>query len=322
MHSSALTLAPAIRWRIWLASLLLGLCAWLPSAWAQQLVPVPALTARVMDQTGTLSPTDKAALEAKLAAYEQARGSQLVVLMVATTQPEDIASFGYRVASTWKIGRRDVGDGILIIVAKDDRRMRIEVAKALEGAVPDIAAGRIIDDAMKPRFRVNDFAGGISAAVDQITARLDGEALPLPGSTPAPSPVDEGMDWMSAIVIVAMISLIGGGILKSLMGRPLGSMATGALAGGTMFLLSGVLLAAGLAGLAGLFIALVTGMGGGGGMLPPGGGGRGRGGPIILPGPPTDWGRGGSWGGGGGFGGGFGSGGGGDFGGGGASGDW
>ena len=321
MPSSASSLFTSARWRLWLAGLVLGWCALLPAAWAQQLVPVPTLTARVMDQTGTLSPADKAALETKLATYEQQRGSQLVVLMVATTQPEDIASFAYRVASTWKIGRRNVGDGILIVIAKDDRRMRIEVAKALEGAVPDIAAGRIIDEAMKPRFRSNDFAGGISAAIDQITARLAGEALPALGSN-TPQPAQEGVDWMSAIVIVAMISLIGGGILKSLMGRPMGSVATGALAGGSMFLLSGVLLAAGLAGLAGLFIALITGMGGGGGMLPPGGGGRGRGGPIILPGPPADWGRGGNWGGGGGFGGGFGSGGGGDFGGGGASGDW
>ena len=322
MLSNALSLPHTVRWRLWLAGLLLGLCALLPAAWAQQLVPVPALTARVMDQTGTLSAADKAAIEAKLAAYEQKQGSQLVVLMVPTTQPEDIASFGYRVASTWKIGRREVGDGILIIVAKDDRRMRIEVAKALEGAVPDIAAGRIIDDAMKPRFRANDFAGGISAAIDQITARINGEALPAPGSAPSQSQGQDGFDWMSAIMITLMISLIGGSILKSIMGRPLGSIATGAVAGGFMFVLSGVLLAAGLAGLAGLFIALVTGMGGGGGMLPPGGGGRGRGGPIILPGPPSDWGRGGGWGGGGGFGGGFGSGGGGDFGGGGASGDW
>ena len=113
----------------------------------------PRSTARVIDQTGTLDAAQREALEAKLAAFEQKKGSQIVVLMVPTTQPEDIASYANRVATHWKIGRKDVGDGMLVIVAKNDRKMRIEVAKALEGAVPDLAAARIIDDAMKPRFR-------------------------------------------------------------------------------------------------------------------------------------------------------------------------
>src|SRR5688572_9930380 len=114
-------------------------------------LPVPKLTGAVIDQTGTLTASDTAALEAQLQSLERTRGTQVVVLMVATTAPEDIASFAYRVGNAWKIGCRDVGDGVLVIVAKNDRKMRIEVAKALEGAIPDIAAARIIDEAMKPR---------------------------------------------------------------------------------------------------------------------------------------------------------------------------
>ena len=141
---------PAVRQ--WLLMLLLALVVLLPSAWAQQLQPIPALTARVTDTSGTLSAADKASLEARLAAFEQDKGSQIVILMVPTTQPEDIAAYALRVARDWKVGRRDVGDGLLILVAKDDRRMRIEVSRALEGAVPDIAAAAIIDQAMKQRI--------------------------------------------------------------------------------------------------------------------------------------------------------------------------
>ncbi len=129
------------------------------SAVAQPLRAIPALSARVIDETNTLSGEQRQALETKLAAIEQQQGSQVVVLMVPTTSPEDIAAFANRVGNAWKIGRKDVGDGVLVLVAKDDRRMRIEVAKALEGAIPDIAAARIIDTAMKPRFRDGDFAG-------------------------------------------------------------------------------------------------------------------------------------------------------------------
>jgi uncharacterized protein len=119
---------------------------------AQDVLPVPALTARVVDQTGTLDPIQRKGLEDKLAAFEQKKGTQIVVLLVATTQPEDIASYANRVANDWKIGRKEVGDGIVVIVAKDDRKVRIEVAKTLEGAVPDLAAKQIIDDAITPRF--------------------------------------------------------------------------------------------------------------------------------------------------------------------------
>ena len=151
-----------------LAALLLWLGAAL--AFAQDLLPVPALSARVIDQTATLSDAQRAALEARLAAFEAESGPQIVVLIVPTTAPEDIAAYAWRVADTWKIGRRDVGDGLLLIVAKNDRAVRIEVARALEGAVPDLAARQIIDRAIVPAFRAGDFAGGIAAALLGVMA--------------------------------------------------------------------------------------------------------------------------------------------------------
>lgn len=147
------------------------------AALAQPLQPVPALTARVIDQTGTLSAAQAEAIEARLRSLEEKSGSQVVVLMVPSTAPEDIAPYAHRVASDWKIGRKDVGDGLLIVIAKDDRRMRMEVARALEGAIPDLVAARIIDQQMAPFFRQNDYAGGILAAIDQVGARIAGEYL-------------------------------------------------------------------------------------------------------------------------------------------------
>src|SRR5262249_42607265 len=150
-----------------------------PGVRAQDVLPVPALDARVIDQTGTLG-AGREALEAKLEDVEHSTGSQIVILMVPTTQPEDIASYAYRVADAWKIGRHDVGDGYLGAGANKGRHVRVEVAKALEGAVPDLAAYQIIDRAMKPAFKAGDYAGGLSAGVDQLAARIRGENLPLP----------------------------------------------------------------------------------------------------------------------------------------------
>lgn len=333
IHTLAISLhgAGVRRATRWLLAAMLAL--WLALGWAQSLQPVPALSARVIDQTSTLSTEELAAISGKLEAYEKKQGSQIVVLMVPTTQPEDISAYAYRVASTWKIGRRTVGDGLLLVIAKDDRRMRLEVSRALEGAVPDIAAAAIIDQIMAPQFRNGHYAAGILTAIDHISARIDGEALPLPGSERPQAAAAGQVDWVTAGVLVVMGSLIGSSVLRALLGRPLGALATGAAAGGLMFLLTGVLLAAGLAALVGLLVGLLGGMsgggggggrggGGGGGMMPPPGGGSRHGGPIILPpGSHSGWGRGDGFGGGG-FGGGFGSGGGGSFGGGGASGGW
>ena len=132
---------------------------------AQAVLPVPALSGRVIDQTATLTGPQSAALDAKLAAFEAQSGPQIVLLLVPGTAPEDIAAYAQRVADAWKIGRRDVGDGVLLVVSKGDRRVRIEVAKGLEGAIPDLAARQIIDNAIRPAFRADDYAGGLNACL-------------------------------------------------------------------------------------------------------------------------------------------------------------
>ncbi|MBS0291709.1 MAG: TPM domain-containing protein [Proteobacteria bacterium] len=275
---------------------------------AQALRAVPALTARVIDQTATLSEAQRQKLEARLAAIEQQQGSQVVVLMVPSTAPEDIAAFANRVGNAWKIGRREVGDGVLIIVAKDDRRMRIEVAKTLEGAIPDIAAAHIIDDAMQPRFRAGDFAGGLDAAVQQIAARIAGEGLPAPSAHQPERAAGQpgGFDWTNLAIFLFFGVTVAGPLVRRLFGQRLGGIVMGGGVGLLAFVVTSSLLLAALAAFAALVytwafavrsIPIVWHGGGWGG-----GWGGGRGGP--------------------GGGGGFGSGGGGDFGGGGASGGW
>ena len=300
-----------------LAAVLLAAAAWAglaATAWAQGLLPVPTLTARVIDQTQTLGESERADLEAKLAAFEQRKGSQIVVLMVATTQPEDIASFANRVGNAWRIGRKEVGDGILVIVAKNDRKMRIEVAKTLEGAVPDLAAIRIIDEEMKPRFRNNDFAGGLNAAVARLIGLVDGEALPAPSGDSSESSSD-GIDWENLAIFLFVGVFIAAPIVRSIVGKKLGSVVMGGGIGVVAFLITTSVVNAVLAGFAALVVSLFSAAatsgagrrgGGGGGFGGWGGGGGG-------------WSSGGSSSSGGG---GFSSGGGGDFGGGGASGDW
>ncbi|MBC5784134.1 YgcG family protein [Ramlibacter sp. USB13] len=281
---------------------------------AQDVLPVPELTARVIDQTGTLDAIQRKGLEEKLANFEQQKGTQIVVLLVPTTQPEDIASYANRVANAWKIGRKDVGDGIVVIVAKNDRKVRIEVAKTLEGAVPDLAAKQIIDDAITPRFRQNDFAGGLQAGVDQLIARIGGEALPAPQQRTAPRNAGNGgFDWFDLAIFLFFAVPIAGTVLRGMFGRKLGSLVTGGGVGFLAMLFTSSLVVAVIAGVVGLLFSLVSGSPFGGRR------GRGWGGPVIFPGG-FGGGGGGGWGGGGG--GGFGSGGGGDFGGGGASGDW
>jgi len=275
---------------------------------AQDVQAVPALGARVIDTTGTLAAAERDALEQRLAAFEAQAGPQIVLLMVATTAPEDIAAYAQRVADTWKIGRRDVGDGVLVVVARDDRRVRIEVAKALEGAIPDLVASRIIEQAVKPAFGHNDYAGGIQAGVDQILAHIRGEPLPLPGERAATAGGYEPMDLLiAALFVVPILS----GVLRGIFGNKLGSLLTGAGAGGLAWVITSVLWIAIGIGLLGLLAALFMQ------MLPaapvrsrrPDGWGAGHGGGHS---------GGGGWGGGGGFS----TGGGGDFGGGGASGSW
>jgi uncharacterized protein len=295
---------------VWLA---LCLAALTLSALAQDVLPVPALTARVIDQTGTLGDNQRAQLEQKLADFEQSAGTQIVVLLVPTTVPEDIAGYAQRVADSWKIGRKDVGDGVLVVVAKNDRRLRIEVAKTLEGAIPDLAARQIIDRAISPAFKAGDYASGLNAGVDQLIARIKGENLPEPQAR-FDRTADGGAPWQELLMFFFVGVPVVGGILSSIMGRKLGSLVTAGGAGAFGWVASASLLVGGIAAVIALVMVGVLGIGAARRRL---GGGRGSrcgvGGPII-------WGGGG--GGFGGGGGGFGSGGGGDFGGGGASGGW
>ena len=294
---------------------------------AQDLQPVPALTARVIDQTATLDIQQRQALEARLAALEKEKGSQVVVLMVPTTQPEDIAAYANRVANAWKIGRKAVGDGVLVIVAKDDRRMRIEVAKTLEGAIPDIMAARIIDNAMKPRFRQNDFAGGLDAAVGQIGALVRGEALPPvqqhpSGTFDTGAGGDGGFDWGTLGIFLFFGVIVLGRVLRGVFGNKLGALATGAATGGIAFFITATMWVALAAGIVALVFTLISSAFVGIPTLGRGHGGRSGGWGGGFPGGYGGGSWGGGHGGGGGGGGGFSSGGGGDFGGGGASGDW
>lgn len=297
-------------------------------AHAQDLLPVPALTARVIDQTGTLSAAQREALEAKLAAFEAQAGPQLVVLVVATSKPEDIAAFTQRVGEAWKIGRRDVGDGLLVVVAKDDRRLWIAPAKALEGAVPDLAARQIVRDVITPAFKRDDYAGGLDKGVDALMARIRGEGLPEPARR-APGTADgDGFQAEDLLAFLFVAVPVAGGLLSALVGRKLGGLLTGGAAGGAVWWVTqSVLLGLG-AGLVAMFVVGVLGLGAalrGLGGRRAGGGRSGRNGSVIFG--DGGWSHGGGWsggtggGGGGGFGG-FSSGGGGDFGGGGAGGSW
>jgi uncharacterized protein len=273
------------------------------SAAAQQ--AVPALTGHVVDTTGTLTPEVVARLEAKLAAFEDRKGSQIAVLLVSTTAPEAIEEFSLRVAEQWRIGRGGVDDGVVLVVARDDRRMRFEVGYGLEGAVPDALARRIIAETIAPRFYEEDFAGGLEAGLDALIGLIDGEPLPVPISR------EPEVEPFAALPIVLVLALLVAPLFRRMFGSLFGSVALGAGAGFVVWLVSSVLFASLVAGFM-VFVFALTGIGGSGGRWASRGGGMGR-----MPG--GFGGRGGGFGGrgGGGFGGG-----GGRFGGGGASGGW
>ena len=291
-------------------SLLVSLCFLLVSCLASAqagLQPIPALSARVIDTTDTLDAAQRQSLENKLAAFEKAKGSQIVVLLVPTTLPEDIVAYTQRVGDSWKLGRKDIGDGLLLVVAKNDRTVRIATAKTLEGAIPDLAARQVIDRAITPRFRDDDFSGGLSAGIDQITALISGEMLPTPAAADSGPTRKPGFQWLDLAVMLFVAVPFAARVLASVMGRKLGSLMTGAAIGVLAWFLTASLVLGVLAGMAGMVFALASVLASGGRRAGwgPGmggfGGGRGSGG----------------------FGGGgFGSGGGGNFGGGGASGKW
>ncbi len=279
---------------------------------AQDLLPVPALTGQLIDQTSTLTAADKAALNTQLSSMAQQRGSQVVVLIVATTGIEPIADYANRVANTWKIGRKGVGDGVLLVAAIQDRKVRLEIARSLEGAIPDVTAKRIIREAIAPAFQQGRYAQGLDAALHRIDERLAAENLPSPSVQNGTVDSNAGSGFsLEDLLPIVMVGVFAGVFLRRIMG----GFGSGLAAVGTGFMAWNAGLALLLAGGAGLAVLLLSaifgGLGGGRGNY------RGYGGGIPFP-------TGGMGGGGGGFGsgGGFSSGGGGDFGGGGASGDW
>ena len=273
--------------------LLAFIVGWSLLAGAQ--VPVPPLTGRVTDQTATLTAERKAALEQTLQAFEARKGSQLAVLIVPTTAPETIEQYALRVAEQWKLGRKKVDDGALLVVAKNDRTLRLEVGYGLEGALNDATSKRIISEIITPRFKQGDFYGGITAGVDQIIRVIDGEPLPEPSGKPAGGIAD----IQQYVPVIFILALVVGGVLRSMLGRFPGAIATGGAVAIVAWLFAGAVSIAVVAGVIALLFTLLSGGMGGHGV-------RGH--------------RGG-FGGGGLGGGGFGGGGGG-FGGGGASGRW
>ena len=265
---------------------------------------MPPLKARVTDLTGTLDAGQRAALEQKLAAFESSKGSQIAVLLVPTTQPEEIEQYSIRVAEAWKLGRKGIDDGVLFLVAKNDRKMRIEVGRGLEGAIPDVIAKRIGSDIVAPYFRQGDFYGGITAGVDRVIKTAEGEPLPAPqrGAQQKPGTAFENIE--SFLVFGFVLVFVVGGILRAVLGRFAGSGVVGAVAGTIAWMIGGALIAGILVGVVAFILSLFGGVAHGGARS-------------------GGWSSGGWSSGGGGFGGGGGfSGGGGGFGGGGASSSW
>jgi uncharacterized protein len=295
------------RWRgvVGLALALLALLTLLSPGVASAQIAVPPLTGHVTDQTATLTPEQQSALEQTLSAFEARKGSQVAVLMVATTAPEAIEPYALRVAEQWKLGRKKVDDGVVVLVAKDDRAVRIEMGYGLEGALSDITSKRIISETMLPRFKQGDFYGGLQAGTEQIMRVVDGEALPAPAAPQRnAAQADDGLRQFAPMLLVVALGV--GGVLRRVLGNVGGSVVTSLVVSGLAWLVIGTLFYALLAGIASLFVTLI-----GAGTVLRGAGGFGGGG------------RGGFGGGGlGGLGGGGFRGGGGGFGGGGASGRW
>ncbi len=305
VRHAALLAALALAWLLGLAS----------AAAADDLQPIPKLTQRVTDLTGTLTAEQQNALEQKLAAFEAAKGSQLAVLIVPTTKPEEIEQYSIRVVEQWKLGRgkvngQRVDDGALLLVAKDDHRLRIEVGQGLEGVLTDATSNRIIDETITPAFRQGNFYGGIDSGLEQMMKLIEGEPLPPPERQWQGNRRHSGSGVFPELLFAV---LIGSVVLRGIFGRTLGSAFTGAGAGLLVYLAGYALALAGVAALGAFLLTLLMGFAGNGSGWSSG----------------TRGGLGGGWGGlggggfgGGGFGGGGFSGGGGGFSGGGASGGW
>lgn len=291
------------------AALLLCLATAPLAAWAQAPAPVPKLSGRVVDLTGTLSTADRQAIAAKLAAFEQAKGSQVAVLLVPNLGDETIEEFATRVTDAWQLGRAGVDDGVLFVVAMQERRLRIQTGRGVQGTLTDALSKRIIAELVTPRFRAGDFPGGIHAGVDAILKAIEGEALPAPAPSAAKARGGGGPSGVDFFWLAFMLVPMAGLFLRAVLGRFFGATLTGGATGLAAWFLFGSLLVGGVAAFIAFLVVLFMGMPGagvhrGGGSW--GGGGWSGGG-----------GGGGGWSGGGGF-----SGGGGGFDGGGASGGW
>ena len=240
---------------------------------SQEQVAVPPRAARVTDLTQTLSTPQQQALEQKLAALEAQKGSQIAVLIVPTMKPEEIEQFSIRVAEAWKLGRKGIDDGVILLVAKDDRTLRIEVGYGLEGAIPDIVAKRIIEEIITPRFRTGDFYDGIDQGVDRLIGLINGEALP----PPKPSSWIGANSFENIFPLALFLIFVVGGVLRAIFGRLLGASIASVVAGIGAWMLIGSLISALIAGALAFFFILsgISGIGHGGGR---GGGGLGGGG--------------------------------------------
>jgi uncharacterized protein len=290
--------------RRWLAVAAAGAAFFFAGAAAGE-VPVPPLKARVTDFTGTLTAPQIQTLEARLRDFERVKGSQIAVLILPSTQPETIEQYSIRVAEAWKIGRAKIDDGVILIVAKNDRKLRIEVGRGLEGAIPDAIAKRVVSDVITPHFRANDFYGGIVAGTAALMRLIEGESLPAPKPQGIPQPSGEG--FAGLFVAFLILFLVVGGVLARLLGRLLGATATSGIVGVVAWVVTGTLFAAIFFAIFAFMLTLIAGAG----VATPWrsvGGGRSS---------ADGWSVGGGFGGGGGF-----SGGGGGFSGGGASGSW
>lgn len=283
------------------AAFLLCLAAAPLAALAQAPAPVPKLSGRVVDLTGTLAAADRQAISAKLAAFEQAKGSQVAVLVVPSLGDETIEEFATRVTDAWQLGRAGVDDGVLFVVAMQERRLRIQTGRGVQGTLTDALSKRIISELVTPRFRAGDFPGGIQAGVDAILKAIEGEALPAPSAAKAKgggSAAGADFLWLALMAVP-----VAGMFLRALLGRFLGATLTGGATGVAAWFFFGSLLAGGVIAFIAFLVVLFMGMPGAGVHRGGGGGWSGGGG--------------GGWSGGGGF-----SGGGGGFDGGGASGGW
>ena len=226
---------------------------------AQQAV-IPVFDSPVVDTTATLDAASRQQLVQQALDLQQRKGSQMQVLIVPTTAPEAIEPYAVRAFEQFKLGRKGVDDGVLLVVAKDDRKVRIEVGYGLEGAIPDITAGRVVQEYLAPKFRQGDYAGGITDATAQLVKLIDGEPLPAPVASQPTGP-DRGGDWLFAL----FSALIVGQIARRFFSRmPAGVRALfgGGVSGAIAWLLSSAMLVGGIGAIIGFMIGVSSGGGG------------------------------------------------------------